>query len=43
MLVIEFGFGQDEQVRRCAREAGWEVMRVRNDLQGIPRVAVLRR
>jgi len=42
-LVIEFGFGQDEQVRDAARQAGWDVKRVRNDLQGIPRVAVLRR
>ena len=40
-LVIEFGFGQDDQVRDAAREAGWDVKRVRNDLQGIPRVAVL--
>jgi release factor glutamine methyltransferase len=42
-LVIEFGFGQDEQVREAARQAGWEVTRMHNDLQGIPRVAVLRR
>jgi release factor glutamine methyltransferase len=42
-LVIEFGFGQDEQVHEAARQAGWEITRVRNDLQGIPRVAVLRR
>jgi release factor glutamine methyltransferase len=42
-LVIEFGFGQDEQVQEAARQAGWEITRVRNDLQGIPRVAVLRR
>jgi release factor glutamine methyltransferase len=42
-LVVEFGFGQDEQVHEAARQAGWEITRVRNDLQGIPRVAVLRR
>lgn len=42
-LVIEFGFGQDEQVREAALQAGWEVTRMHNDLQGIPRVAVLRR
>jgi release factor glutamine methyltransferase len=42
-LVLEFGFGQDEQVQEAARQAGWRVARVRNDLQGIPRVAVLRR
>jgi release factor glutamine methyltransferase len=42
-LVIEFGFGQDEQVGEAARQAGWEVTRMHKDLQGIPRVAVLRR
>lgn len=42
-LVVEFGFGQDDQVLEVARQAGWRVARVRNDLQGIPRVVVLRR
>jgi release factor glutamine methyltransferase len=42
-LVIEFGFGQDAAVRAAAADAGWRVVRVRADLQGIPRVAVLRR
>jgi release factor glutamine methyltransferase len=42
-LIIEFGFGQEAAVREVAREAGWNVARIRNDLQGIPRVAVLRR
>lgn len=42
-LVVEFGFGQDEQVEAAARQAGWRIARVRNDLQGIPRIAVLRR
>lgn len=42
-LVVEFGFGQDDQVLEAARQAGWRVARVRNDLQGIPRVVVLRR
>jgi release factor glutamine methyltransferase len=42
-LIIEFGFGQEAGVREVAREAGWNVARIRSDLQGIPRVAVLRR
>jgi release factor glutamine methyltransferase len=42
-LIVEFGFGQEAQVRRLAAESGWQVTRVRKDLQGIPRVAVLRR
>jgi len=42
-LIIEFGFGQEAAVRELAREAGWNVARIRSDLQGIPRVAVLRR
>ena len=42
-LIIEFGFGQEAAVRQVAQEAGWNVARIRSDLQGIPRVAVLRR
>ena len=42
-LIIEFGFGQEAAVRELAREAGWNVARIRSDLQGIPRVVVLRR
>ena len=40
-LIIEFGLGQEEDVRRLAHEMGWRMLRVRNDLQGIPRTAVL--
>jgi len=43
LLVVEFGFGQEGDVRRLARAAGLQVARVRADLQNIPRVAVLRR
>lgn len=43
VLVMEFGDGQEEGVRRAARDAGWEVDRIDRDLQGIARVAVLRR
>jgi len=41
-LVVEFGFGQEAAIREAAAESGWEIARVRDDLQGIPRVAVLR-
>ena len=42
-LIVEFGFGQDAAVREIAQRAGWTVVRMRSDLQGIPRVIVLRR
>lgn len=42
-LVIEFGFGQEADVRGLAQAAGWRVVRIRPDLQGIARTAVLRR
>ncbi|HJR59411.1 MAG TPA: peptide chain release factor N(5)-glutamine methyltransferase [Vicinamibacterales bacterium] len=42
-LVVEFGFGQAAGVARLATETGWRVVRVRNDLQGIPRTIVLAR
>lgn len=42
-LIVEFGFGQDAAVRQLASSTGWEVVRVRDDLQGIPRTIVLRR
>jgi release factor glutamine methyltransferase len=42
-LVVEFGFGQGAEVQSLATGMGWHVTRVRDDLQGIPRVALLRR
>jgi release factor glutamine methyltransferase len=42
-LMIEFGFGQDARLRDAARHTGWQIERMCNDLQGIPRVVVLRR
>jgi release factor glutamine methyltransferase len=42
-LIIEFGFEQEPGVRDAAVRAGWTVERIRRDLQGIPRIAVLRR
>lgn len=40
-LIVEFGFGQAEQIRALAEGAGWRVVRVREDLQSIPRTIVL--
>jgi release factor glutamine methyltransferase len=40
-LIIEFGYDQDERVCAIAQNAGLTVVRIRDDLQGIPRVAVL--
>jgi len=42
-LIVEFGFGQAEQVTALAEGAGWRVVRVREDLQSIPRTIVLNR
>ena len=43
LLIVEFGFGQEAALRDAAERAGWVIVRVRSDLQRIPRVAVLRR
>jgi release factor glutamine methyltransferase len=42
-LVVEFGFGQRDAIVHLAQAAGWNVLRVRDDLQGIPRTLVLTR
>lgn len=43
-FLMEFGYGQEEDVRRLVGErSGLNLVRVRSDLQGIPRTAVLRR
>ena len=42
-LMIEFGFGQEAPLGEATRHAGWQVVRMCNDLQAIPRVAVLKR
>jgi release factor glutamine methyltransferase len=42
-FIMEFGFGQEPGVEEAAHELGWTIERMRGDLQGIPRVAVLRR
>jgi release factor glutamine methyltransferase len=43
-LVMEFGFGQDETVEGLiASRSGLRLERIREDLQGIPRTAVVQR
>jgi release factor glutamine methyltransferase len=42
-LIIEFGFGQAQQVKGLAQASGWRIVRVREDLQSIPRTIVLSR
>jgi release factor glutamine methyltransferase len=43
-LVMEFGFGQEEDVRQLvAARPALRIDRVRADLQGIPRTAVIQR
>lgn len=42
-LIVEFGYGQDPEVTALAEGAGWNILRVREDLQGIPRTIVLER
>jgi release factor glutamine methyltransferase len=43
-LVMEFGYGQEDDVRRLvSAKSGLQLERVREDLQGIPRTAVIQR
>lgn len=42
-LVVEFGFGQAAAVTGLANATGWRIVRVREDLQRIPRTIVLDR
>ena len=42
-LIVEFGFGQESDVLALAADQGWDALRVRGDLQGIPRTMVLGR
>jgi release factor glutamine methyltransferase len=43
-LVMEFGFGQEDDVRTLvAAHAPLRLRSVRSDLQGIPRTAIIRR
>jgi release factor glutamine methyltransferase len=42
-FIVEFGYGQEDHVCAAAAQAGWQVVAVKSDLQGIPRTAVLER
>ena len=42
-FIVEFGYGQEESVRKAAEREGWTVRRMLHDLQGIARTVVLRR
>jgi release factor glutamine methyltransferase len=42
-LIFEFGYGKDDEIRASAEREGWRLVRVRHDLQGIERTAVLER
>jgi methylase of polypeptide subunit release factors len=42
-LVFEFGFGQAELLLNLIDRKAWNLIEVRKDLQGIPRVLVLAR
>jgi len=43
-LIMEFGFGQDDEVeQRIAARPELQLLRIRADLQGIPRTAVIRK
>jgi release factor glutamine methyltransferase len=41
LFVVEFGLGQDAQIEALAADAGWRDVTIKEDLQGIPRVAVM--
>ena len=41
LFVIEFGLGQEDEIRALALAAGWTSVETIADLQGIPRTAVM--
>lgn len=42
-LIFEIGFGQQGAVEKIIDRAGWRLLEIRKDLQGIPRTVVLQR
>lgn len=42
LFVVEFGFGQSDEVRAVAEAAGWPRVDMHGDLQGIPRTCVMK-
>ena len=43
LLVWEFGYDHEDDIRALIARGGWQLERIGEDLQGIPRVAVVRR
>jgi release factor glutamine methyltransferase len=41
LFVVEFGLGQDADIEALAAAAGWRDVNIKEDLQEIPRVAVM--
>jgi len=42
-LLLEIGFDQGEAVRALVNQTHWELVDIRPDLQGIPRIVILRK
>jgi release factor glutamine methyltransferase len=42
VMILEVGYDQAGPVGRLAEAAGWDVVKVRQDLQGIPRTLILK-
>ncbi|HEU4508604.1 MAG TPA: peptide chain release factor N(5)-glutamine methyltransferase [Pyrinomonadaceae bacterium] len=42
-LLMEIGFDQGESVTELVNETSWQLLEIRPDLQGIPRIVVLRK
>lgn len=42
-LLLEIGFDQGEAVQRLVNASDWELVDIRPDLQGIPRIVILRK
>jgi release factor glutamine methyltransferase len=42
-LLMEIGFDQGEAVTELVKETSWQLLEIRPDLQGIPRIVVLRK
>ena len=42
-MLMEIGFDQGEAVRKLVDESVWDLVEIRPDLQGIPRLVVLQK
>jgi methylase of polypeptide subunit release factors len=43
LLLWEFGYDHEDRVRALVARGGWRLERIGEDLQGIPRIAVVSR